>query len=76
MGACRELTELRDGFAELLTSCRGQADARYFATEEETERVQQLLQRLAPVAGPGCCPVCTQPLPESARRTQSFCTTG
>lgn len=68
LGACRrDLTELRGVFGELLTGCRGQADARYFGTPEETERVRQLLERLAPVAGTGCCPVCTQPLPESIR---------
>lgn len=75
LGACRrDLTELRSVFGELLAECRGQADARYFAKEEETERVRQLLERLAPVAGPGCCPVCTQPLPESTRRPRKFCT--
>jgi hypothetical protein len=71
----RNLTELRGVFGELLSGCRGQADARYFGTEEETERIRQLLERLAPVAGPGDCPVCTQPLPESARRPRKFCTT-
>ncbi|QIB49470.1 hypothetical protein [Streptomyces aureoverticillatus] len=75
LGACRrDLTELRGVFAELLTGCDGRADARYSGSEEETERVRQLLRRLAPVAGPGCCPVCTQPLPESARRPRKFCT--
>lgn len=76
LGACRrDLTELRGVFGELLAECRGQADARYFGTEEETERVRQLLERLAPVAGPGCCPVCTQALLESTRRPRKFCTT-
>ncbi|MFE7046037.1 hypothetical protein ACFU9X_43645 [Streptomyces atratus] len=76
LGACRrDLTELRGVFAELLTGCHGQADAPYFATQEETERVRQLLERLAPVAGPGCCPVCIQPLPDSSRRPRKFCTT-
>ncbi|MBK3570971.1 hypothetical protein [Streptomyces sp. MBT62] len=76
LGACRrDLTELRGVFAELLAGCRGQADARYFGTTEETERIRQLLQRLAPVAGPGCCPVCTQALPDSSRRPRRFCTT-
>lgn len=76
LGACRrDLTELRGVFGELLAGCRGQADARYFGTEEETDRVRQLLERLAPVAGPGCCPVCTQPLPEATRRPRRFCTT-
>lgn len=64
-------------FGELLAACRGQAaDARYFGTEEETERVRQLLERLAPVAGPGCCPVRTQPLPKAAHRPRKFCTPG
>ncbi|MFI6936811.1 hypothetical protein [Streptomyces sp. NPDC050287] len=62
-------------FGELLAGCEGQADARYFGTGEETERVRQLLERLAPVAGLGCCPVCTQPLPEATRRPRKFCTT-
>jgi hypothetical protein len=76
LGACRrDLTKLRGVFAELLAGCRGQADARYFGTAEETERVRQLLERLAPVAGPGCCPVCTQALPDSSRRPRKFCTT-
>ncbi|MFF8315536.1 hypothetical protein ACF06V_00005 [Streptomyces bobili] len=75
LGACRrDLSELRGVFAELLTGCNGRADARYSGTEEETERVRQLLQRLAPVAEPGCCLVCTQPLPESTRRPRKFCT--
>ncbi|MYZ37249.1 MULTISPECIES: hypothetical protein [unclassified Streptomyces] len=40
-GACRrDLTELRGVFGELLTGCRGQADAQYFGTQEETERVR------------------------------------
>ncbi|MEV0750194.1 hypothetical protein AB0I75_34170 [Streptomyces sp. NPDC050273] len=76
LGACRrDLTELRGLFGELLAGCPGQADARYFATEEETERVRHLLEHLAPVAVPGCCPVCTQPLPEATRRPRKFCTT-
>ncbi|MFB6819702.1 hypothetical protein ACFCV8_34760 [Streptomyces sp. NPDC056347] len=75
LGACRrDLTELRGVFGELLAGCRGQADARYFGTEDEAERVRQLLERLAPAAEPGCCPVCTQPLPETTRRPRKFCT--
>ncbi|WP_326695783.1 MULTISPECIES: hypothetical protein [unclassified Streptomyces] len=75
LGACRrDLTELRGVFGKLLAGCRGQADARYFTTEDETERVRQLLERLTPVAGPGCCPVCTQPLPEATRQPRKFCT--
>ncbi|MEN8655501.1 hypothetical protein ABCR94_34245 [Streptomyces sp. 21So2-11] len=74
LGACRrDLTELRQVFAALLTGCRGQADARYFATQEETDRVRRLLQYLAPVAGPGHCPVCIQLLPESTGRPRKFC---
>ncbi|WP_331724804.1 hypothetical protein [Streptomyces canus] len=76
LGTCRrDLTELRSVFGELLAGCRGQADARYFGTEEETDRVREFLERLAPIAGPGCCPVCTQALPESTRRPRKFCTT-
>ncbi|MDT0482617.1 hypothetical protein [Streptomyces doebereineriae] len=76
LGACRrDLAELRGVFGELLAGCRGRADAGYFGTEEETERVQQLLERLSPVAGPGCCPVCIQALPESTGRPRKFCTT-
>ncbi|WP_432189866.1 hypothetical protein [Streptomyces sp. Tue6028] len=75
LGACRrDLTELRGTFAELLTGCHGQAHTRYFATDEEADRVRQLLQRLAPVAGPGCCPICTQPLPETTASHRTFCT--
>ncbi|QDN64259.1 hypothetical protein [Streptomyces sp. S1D4-14] len=36
LGACRrDLTELRQVFAELLAGCRGQADARYFGTRRD-----------------------------------------
>ncbi|MEU0413573.1 hypothetical protein ABZ307_38080 [Streptomyces griseorubiginosus] len=46
LGVCRgDLTELRGVFAELLAGCQGQADARYFGTDVETERVRQLLER-------------------------------
>lgn len=78
LGTCRrDLTELRGVFAELLAGCQSRADTPCCATEEEeTERIRQLLERLAPVAGPGCCPVCTQPLPEATRRPRKFCTTG
>ncbi|MER6231556.1 hypothetical protein ABT169_20740 [Streptomyces sp. NPDC001616] len=75
LGACRrDLTELRGAFAKLLAGCQGQADARYFATDDETELVRQLLEHLAPSAEPGCCPVCTQPLPKGSHRPRKFCT--
>ncbi|MGW6714402.1 hypothetical protein ACWF9X_15940 [Streptomyces globisporus] len=75
LGACRrDLNDLRLVFRELLNGCRGQADARYFATEAERERIRQLLERLAPSAAHGCCPVCTQPLPEAAHHRRTFCT--
>lgn len=74
LGACRrDLAELRAVFAELLTGCSGQADARHFGSEAEAERIRQLLPRLAPVAGPGCCPVCTQPLSHVTHRSRRFC---
>lgn len=70
LGACRrDLAHLRVVFADLLAGC--QADARYASGEEES--VRQLLKRLAPVAGPGCCPVCIQALPEPTRRPREFC---
>ncbi|WP_157968580.1 hypothetical protein [Streptomyces geranii] len=54
LGACRlHLAELRGVFGGLLAGCGGHADARYSGTQEETDRVWQLLERLAPVAGPG-----------------------
>ncbi|MFJ8827672.1 hypothetical protein ACIREE_38775 [Streptomyces sp. NPDC102467] len=75
LGACRrDLPDLRHVFSELLTGCRGRADARHAGTRRETERIRQLLEHLAPVAGTGCCPVCTQPLPETTRRPRKFCT--
>ncbi|WP_238783317.1 hypothetical protein [Streptomyces monomycini] len=76
LGTCRrDLTELRGVFAELLTGCHGHADAPYFTTQEEVDHVRRLLERLAPVAAPGCCPTCLQPLPEATRRLRKFCTT-
>ncbi|MEU2591637.1 hypothetical protein ABZ630_12520, partial [Streptomyces albidoflavus] len=75
LGACRrDLTELRAVFAELLTGCHGHADASYFTTQEEVDHVRRLLERLAPVAAPGSCPVCLQPLPEATRHARKFCT--
>ncbi|WP_331757195.1 hypothetical protein OH810_30620 (plasmid) [Streptomyces albidoflavus] len=74
LGACRrDLTELRTVFAELLTGCHGHADAS-FTTQEEVDHVRRLLERLAPVAAPGSCPVCPQPLPEATRHARKFCT--
>jgi hypothetical protein len=76
LGACRrDLTELRQVFAELLDgSQRRQPDARFYAPRKDAARIRKLLQRLAPAAGPGCCPVCTQPLPDATRGTRTFCT--
>ncbi|MFG2775067.1 hypothetical protein [Streptomyces sp. NPDC048350] len=75
LGACRrDLTELRTVFRELLTGCRGHADAPYFTTQDEVDHVRWLLERLAPVAAPGCCPTCLQPLPKDTRRPRRFCT--
>ncbi|MEU9197890.1 hypothetical protein [Streptomyces hundungensis] len=76
LGACRrDLTKLRAVFRELLTGCHGHADAPYFTTQEEVDHVRRLLERLAPVAAPDCCPTCLQPLPEAGRRPRKFCTT-
>ncbi|WP_331763884.1 hypothetical protein [Streptomyces cyaneofuscatus] len=70
LGACRrDLTELRTVFHELLANC--QADAEPLTPTDQTS-VQRLLQRLAPVAGPGHCPTCTQPLPDTAQR-RTYC---
>ncbi|THA36065.1 hypothetical protein E6R18_01525 [Streptomyces sp. A1277] len=75
LGTCRrDLTELRRLFNELLTGCHGYADAPYLATQEQVDRIRRLLERLAPVAGPGCCPVCLQALLETCYR-RTFCTT-
>ncbi|MGW3569623.1 hypothetical protein ACWDSL_38160 [Streptomyces sp. NPDC000941] len=67
----RDLAQLRAAFTELLTGCRADGVP---LTTEEANRVRQLLERLAPVADPGHCPVCTQPLPEATRRPRTYCT--
>ncbi|MFB7364692.1 hypothetical protein [Streptomyces hydrogenans] len=76
LGACRrDLTELRAVFRELLTGCHGHADAPYFTTQKDVDHVRRLLERLAPVAAPGCCPTCLQPLPQATGHVRKFCTT-
>ncbi|MFJ2847664.1 hypothetical protein ACIPD2_39540 [Streptomyces griseofuscus] len=61
LGACRrELPAFRAAFTELLEGCT--ADVEPYEQEEE-DRVRDLLKRLAPVAAPGQCLVCTQPCP-------------
>lgn len=70
LGACRrDLAVFRSVFNELLEGCT--ADTEPYKQEEE-DHVRSLLQRLAPVATPGHCPVCTQPF-ASGRRSRSFC---
>ncbi|MFC7979741.1 hypothetical protein ACFUT3_31470 [Streptomyces cinereoruber] len=76
LGACRrDLTELRAVFRELLNGCHGYADAPYFTTQKDVDHVRRLLERLAPVAAPGCCPTCLQPLPQATGHVRKFCTT-
>jgi hypothetical protein len=59
LGACRrDLAVFRSVFNEFLEGCT--ADVEPYKQEEE-DRVRSRLQRLAPVAAPGHCPVCTQP---------------
>lgn len=59
LGACRrDIAVFRSAFTELLEGCT--ADAERYEQEEE-DRVQRLLRRLAPVADPGHCLVCTLP---------------
>ncbi|MER7196705.1 hypothetical protein CG723_41040 [Streptomyces sp. CB01635] len=73
LGACRrDLTVFRSTFTELLEGCT--ADAQPYEQEEEG-RVRRLLRRLASVADPGHCLVCTQPCPGSSRRPREFCST-
>lgn len=71
LGACRRrIPAFRAAFTELLEGCT--ADVEPYEQEEE-DRVRELLKRLAPVAAPGQCLVCTQPCPASGRRPRSFC---
>lgn len=73
LGACRrDLAVFRNAFTELLEGCT--ADAEPYEQEEE-DRVRRLLRRLAPVADPGHCLVCTQRCPDSDRRPREFCST-
>jgi hypothetical protein len=73
LGACRrDLAAFRSVFTELLEGCT--ADDEPFEQEEE-DRVRPLLRRLASVAAPGHCLVCTQRCPDSARRIRDFCST-
>jgi hypothetical protein len=71
LGACRrEIPAFRTAFTELLEGCT--ADVEPYEQEEE-DRVRELLKRLAPVAAPGHCLVCTQACPASGRRPPDFC---
>ncbi|MFE3995496.1 hypothetical protein ACFXPW_27925 [Streptomyces goshikiensis] len=71
LGTCRrDLATLRTVVAELLAGC--QADAIAYGQEEE-DQAHALLERLAPVIDAGHCPVCAQPMPDSARRPRSYC---
>ncbi|MDX3209908.1 hypothetical protein [Streptomyces scabiei] len=71
LGACRrDLTVFRAAFTELIEGCT--SDGVPQGSEEE-DQVRRLLQRLAPVADPGHCKVCTQPCPGSGRRPREFC---
>ncbi|WP_435191804.1 hypothetical protein [Streptomyces sp. bgisy126] len=71
LGTCRrDLAELRAVFRELLTGCQTDAEP---LTSTAQNSVRRLLQRLAPVASPGHCPTCTQPLPDSAQ-PRKYCT--
>ncbi|MFE0462553.1 hypothetical protein ACFW1A_25190 [Kitasatospora sp. NPDC058965] len=70
---CRNLTQLRATFAELLTDCP--ADQEPFELDEQ-HRVQRLLERLATSVPAGHCPVCAQAMPPaSTGRARRYCTT-
>lgn len=70
LGACRrDIAVYRGAFTELLESCT--VDDEPYEQEEE-DRVR-LLRRLAPVAEPGHCLVCTQRSPDCGRRLREFC---
>ncbi|MEU6213075.1 hypothetical protein ABZ891_24665 [Streptomyces sp. NPDC047023] len=71
LGTCRrDLSDLRTVVAELLAGC--QADAIPYNQEDE-DQAHELLERLAPVIAAGHCPVCAQPLPDSASRPRMYC---
>jgi hypothetical protein len=71
LGACRrDIAVCRGAFTELLESRT--VDNEPYEQEEE-DRVQRLLRRLAPVAEPGHCLVCTQRCPDCGRRLREFC---
>ncbi|MFD8725429.1 hypothetical protein ACFV2H_47705 [Streptomyces sp. NPDC059629] len=71
LGACRrDLASFRSAFTELIEGCT--SDAVPQGAEEEAQ-VRRLLQRLAPVADPGHCKVCTQRCPDSGNRPREFC---
>jgi hypothetical protein len=71
LGACRrDIAVFRGAFTELLES-RTVDDEPY--EQEEEDRVQRLLRRLAPVAEPGHCLVCTQRCPDCGRGLREFC---
>ncbi|MEU5298582.1 hypothetical protein [Streptomyces umbrinus] len=71
LGACRrELPVFRTAFTELLEGCT--ADAEPYGPDEE-DQVRRLLERLAPIAAPGHCPVCTRRCPQSGGRRREFC---
>ncbi|MEV5903404.1 hypothetical protein [Streptomyces sp. NPDC052127] len=73
LGAChRDIAVFRGAFTELLEGCT--ADYEPYEQEEE-DRVRLLLRRLAPIADPGHCLVCTQRCPDSDRRPREFCST-
>ncbi|MFD4833237.1 hypothetical protein ACFWPV_25770 [Streptomyces uncialis] len=70
LGTCRpDPTVLRPVLAELLRHC--DADSIPLTPDDE-HRARRLLQRLAPTAEPGHCPVCTRPLPDTPHR-RTYC---
>ncbi|MGW1658762.1 hypothetical protein [Streptomyces atratus] len=70
--ACRrDLAALRAVLANLHTGCTADREP---ATNQDQDHVRQFLERLAPVVGPGCCPVCTQPVSTSTRWPRTYCT--
>lgn len=70
LGACRrDIAVFRGAFTELLESRTVDDEP---CEQEEEDRVR-LLRRLAPVAEPGHCQVCTQRCPDCGRRLREFC---